>query len=469
MQDTYDLIVIGGGPGGYEAALRAAEAGFKTALVEERAIGGTCLNRGCIPTKTLMHAAELYREAGRFEEFGLSAQSVSYDMAKLQARKAQVVENLQSGIRQRLKSHKVEIIQGHGMILAPGRVQVTLAGESSEGLPEEKVLEAERVLIATGSVPARPPIPGLDLPGVFTSDDLLDAPAGDKIYDPLVIIGGGVIGVEMATIYHALGCQVTLLEAMPRLIPNMDREIAQNLTMILKKRGVQIFTGAKVTQVARDGSETGLVCHFELKEAPQSLPAAGVLVAIGRKPNTAGLFAPGLEPAMERGAVTADGNFRTSLPGVYAAGDVIGGIQLAHMATAEGIAAVEVMAGLQPGVNLKAVPGCVYTNPEIASVGLTEDEAKAAGRNVVTGKSLMSANGKSVIENQDRGFIKLVFDKETEVLLGAQLMCARATDLVSELTTAVVNSLTRAQLAAVIRPHPTFSEAVTQAAEAASK
>jgi dihydrolipoamide dehydrogenase len=466
MQNPYDLIIIGGGPGGYESAFRAAEAGLKTLLVEEQGIGGTCLNRGCIPTKTLMHASELYREAGRFEEFGLAAQAVAFDMAKMQERKTQVVNNLQSGIRQQLKSHKVEVLQGHGMILGSGRVRVTLAAEG-ETAAEEKVLETARILIATGAVPAKPPIPGLELPGVFTSDDLLDSDAGKQVYDPLIIIGGGVIGVEMATIYNALGCQVTLLEALPRLLPAMDREISQNLSMILKKRGVQVFAGAKVTRVAQE--EGGLVCHFEYKEAPQSLPAAGILVAIGRKPYTGGLFAPGVEPAVERGALVVDRDFQTSIPGIYAAGDVIGGIQLAHAAAAEGIAAVEGMAGLAPGISLKAVPGCVYTNPEIASVGMTEDEAKAACIAVIAGKSLMSANGKSVIENQDRGFIKLVFDKETEVLLGAQLMCARATDLISELTTALVNGLTRAQLAAVIRPHPTFSEAVTQAAEAASK
>lgn len=466
MQEKYDLIVIGGGPGGYEAALRAAKAGLKTLLVEEQGIGGACLNRGCIPTKTLMHASELYREAGRFEEFGLAAQAVAFDMAKMQARKAQVVDNLKSGIQQQLKTHKVEILQGHGMILGPGRVRVTLSA-AGETAAEEKILETRRILIATGAVPAKPPIPGLDLPGIFTSDDLLDSDAGRQVYDPLIIIGGGVIGVEMATIYNALGCQVTLLEALPRLLPAMDREISQNLSMILKKRGVQIFTGAKVTRVAQEGA--GLVCHFESKESPQSLPAAGILVAIGRKPYTGGLFAPGVEPAVERGALVVDRDFQTSIPGIYAAGDVIGGIQLAHAAAAEGIVAVEGMAGLKLGISLKAVPGCVYTNPEIASVGLTEDEAKAAGIAVIAGKSLMSANGKSVIENQDRGFIKLVFDKETEVLLGAQLMCARATDLISELTTALVNGLTRAQLAAVIRPHPTFSEAVTQAAEAASK
>jgi len=466
MQKPYDLIIIGGGPGGYEAAFRAAGAGMKTLLVEEQGIGGTCLNRGCIPTKTLMHASELYREVGRFEEFGLAAQNVSYDMVKMQERKAKVVEDLKDGIRQRLKSHKVEILQGHGMILGTGRVRVTVMA-AGEGAAEEKILETERILIATGAVPARPPIPGLELPGVFTSDDFLDSDAGRQVYDPLIIIGGGVIGVEMATLYNALGCRVTLLEALPRLLPAMDREISQSLAMILKKRGVQIFTGAKVTRVAQE--EDGLVCHFEYKEAPQSLPAAGILVAIGRKPYTGGLFAPGAEPAMERGALVVDGDFRTSIPGIYAAGDVIGGIQLAHAAAAEGITAVEGMAGLRPGIHLNVVPGCVYTNPEIASAGWTEEEAKAAGIPVVTGKALMSANGKSVIENQDRGFIKLVFDKETEVLLGAQLMCARATDLISELTNAIVNGLTRGQLASVIRPHPTFSEAVTQAAEAALK
>jgi dihydrolipoamide dehydrogenase len=264
------------------------------------------------------------------------------------------------------------------------------------------------------------------------------------------------------------------LEAMPRILPGLDREISQNLSMILKKRGINIHTGAKVTAVTRQDESpqqggslprANLQVCFEEKEKTNELAAAGVLVAIGRKPQTDGLFANGLSPQTERGFLVVDRQYQTSLPGIYAVGDVIGGIQLAHAAAAEGISAVEQMAGHSAAEQEMLIPSCVYSDPEIAAVGLTEEAAKQAGRFIKVGKCIMSANGKSLIEDLDRGFIKLIFDGESEVLLGAQLMCGRATDLISELTTAIANKLTKAQLAAVIRPHPTFSEAVTEAVE----
>lgn len=452
----YQLIVIGAGPGGYEAAIRAAQLGLTTALIERRDVGGTCLNRGCIPTKAMLHSAQLYREAANFELFGLHTENTSFDWAKVHQRKNDVVVKLRTGIEQLIKANKIDFFNNSASILGKNDVQ----------LDQGEVIRGENILIATGSVPARPPIPGLDLPNVVTSDELLDDPhftQADSLAKEILIIGGGVIGVEFASVFSSFGCHVTIVEAMERILPTMDREISQSLNMVLKKRGVSIHTGAMVEKLEQD--ENGLVCHFTEKGKAQAVPAQQVLVAIGRRPNTQGLFAEGFEVACERGRIVTDENFRTSVDSIYAIGDVTSKIQLAYMASAQGICAVHTIAGQKPPIDLRYVPGCIYTDPEIASVGITEDEAKQQGIPVKKGKFLMTGNGRSLIDEQERGFIKVLAHQETDVILGAQLMCSRATDIVAELATAIVNGLTCAQLAGVIRPHPTFCEGVTEAVE----
>lgn len=452
----YQLIVIGAGPGGYEAAIRAAQLGLTTALIERREVGGTCLNRGCIPTKAMLHSAQLYREAANFELFGLHTENTSFDWAKVHQRKNDVVVKLRTGIEQLIKANKIDFFNNFASILGKNDIQ----------LDQGEVIRGENILIATGSVPARPPIPGLDLPNVVTSDELLDDPhftQTDSLAKEILIIGGGVIGVEFASVFSSFGCHVTIVEAMERILPTMDREISQSLNMVLKKRGVSIHTGAMVEKLEQD--ENGLVCHFTEKGKAQAVPAQQVLVAIGRRPNTQGLFAEGFEVACERGRIVTDENFRTSVDSIYAIGDVTSKIQLAHMASAQGICAVHTIAGQKPPIDLRYVPGCIYTDPEIASVGITENEAKQQGIPVKKGKFLMTGNGRSLIDEQERGFIKVLAHQETDVILGAQLMCSRATDIVAELATAIVNGLTCAQLAGVIRPHPTFCEGVTEAVE----
>lgn len=452
----YQLIVIGAGPGGYEAAIRAAQLGLTTALIERRDVGGTCLNRGCIPTKAMLHSAQLYREAANFELFGLHTENTSFDWAKVHQRKSDVVVKLRTGIEQLIKANKIDFFNNSASILGKNDVQ----------LDQGEVIRGENILIATGSVPARPPIPGLDLPNVVTSDELLDDPhftQADSLAKEILIIGGGVIGVEFASVFSSFGCHVTIVEAMERILPTMDREISQSLNMVLKKRGVSIHTGAMVEKLEQD--ENGLVCHFTEKGKAQAVPAQQVLVAIGRRPNTQGLFAEGFEVACERGRIVTDENFRTSVDSIYAIGDVTSKIQLAHMASAQGICAVHTIAGQKSPIDLRYVPGCIYTDPEIASVGITEEEAKQQGIPVKKGKFLMTGNGRSLIDEQERGFIKVLAHQETDVILGAQLMCSRATDIVAELATAIVNGLTCAQLASVIRPHPTFCEGVTEAVE----
>ena len=449
----YDLIIIGGGPGGYVAAIRASQLGMKTALIEKEQLGGTCLNRGCVPTKTLMHTANLFGELQGAAQLGLDIKEAGYCWDGLHQRKNQVVEQLRAGIAQLLQANGVAVYNGMGTILDGHTVQT--GGD---------VLTAHHILIAAGSVPAMPPIKGADLPGVVTSDALLEQNGVEC--QRLLIIGGGVIGTEMASVYAALGKQVTIVEAAERILPTMDREISQNMSMILKKRGVEIYTSALVSEISQQ--EDSLCCHFTAKKEEKTAEADTILLSVGRRPCVGQLFADSFAvDCTERGFIMVDENFRTSVPSIYAVGDVIGRIQLAHAAESQGIAAVEHMQGQPVSVRHDLVPSCVYTTPEIAMVGITADEAKKEERAVITGKYVMSGNAKTVIEQQERGFVKLVFDQESETLLGAQLMCARATDLISELTTAIAAGLTREQLAGTMRPHPTFSEGTTEAAEAA--
>lgn len=454
MADTFDLVVIGAGPGGYVAAIESAKKGMKTALVENRELGGTCLNRGCIPTKTIMHSTELFAELKACEHLGIHVGEASYNMEEIQERKEEVLDQLRSGIAMLMKKNKISVYEGTGSITSPH--EVTVQGE------ETTVLAAEKILIATGSVPAMPPIPGADLPNVVNSDALLNR---KKVYQRLAIIGGGVIGMEFASIYSALGCQVTVIEALDRVLANMDKEIAQNLKMILKKRNVEIHTKAKVEEIV-EGTDGTLICRYTEKEALQEVEVDGILVAVGRRANTDGLFGEGMEISTDRGKILVNENYQTNYSNIYAIGDVIGGIQLAHVASAEGINAVAHMVNEKLPINMGAIPGCVYTNPEITTVGLSKEEAEAAGISVTTHKYAMSANGKSVLSNQERGFIKVVAEAETGKILGAQMMCARATDMISEFGTAITGGMTLAEMRSVIRPHPTFSEGITEAVSA---
>lgn len=450
----YQLLIIGAGPGGYVAALHAAKRGLRTAVIENREVGGTCLNRGCIPTKTLLHSSEIIAGINGGEKFGVGAERVHFDMSAIFARKREVSAKLSGGIEGMFRAAKVDLLRGTGTVTGSGTVK--FVGEEGE-----KVITAERILLATGSVPARPPTPGLDLPGVLTSDELLEG--CDHLYDSLVIIGGGVIGVEFATFYADLGCKVTIIEGLDRLLPNMDRELGQNLSMILKKHGVDVYTNSLVANVEKDGD--ALKVNFTNKDKALSVSGEAVLCAIGRRPYTEGLFADGVSVEMNGRSIRVDENYETSLPGVYAIGDVSSKIQLAHVASAQGTDCVERMVGGKGMTDLSAVPSCIYCVPEIACVGITADEAKAAGREVVSGKYVMFSNGKTVIRDGDRAFMKVVADKATHVIVGAQFMCEHATDMISEMATAIVNGLTVEQMLKVLRPHPTFEEGVHDALE----
>ena len=448
----FDWIILGAGPGGYEAAIRAAQLKQKVALVEKDEVGGTCLNRGCVPTKALLHAAMGYEEIQHLSTWGITAETASYDLEKMYARKDDLVSTLREGISRLIQQNGITFLNGTGVIQ-----------DSHTVLVEGKSLTGEKILIATGSSPVLPPIPGLTLPGVVTSDGLLSSPPSGK---RLVIIGGGVIGVEFASLFQALGYEITIIEALDRLLPQMDREISQNLAMILKKRGASVLTGARVSEIRKeeDGSLTTL---YEAGGKQGQASGDTVLVAIGRRASTQGLFAQDFTLQTDRGRIITDASHQTSVPGVYAIGDAAGAIQLAHLASAQGIACVEQAAGHTPAVREDLVPSCVYTRPEIACVGMTADEAKAAGIQVRTGKYILSANCRTMIAAGDRGFVKLVLDAKTDQLLGAQIMCERATDMINEATVAIANGLTREQLLKAIRPHPTYAESITEALDSA--
>lgn len=455
MSAYFDAVVIGGGPGGYTCAAELGRYGLKTALVERDKLGGTCLNRGCIPTKALLHTVELFREARDGERFGLETEGVSVNYPALRARKDAVVETLRDGVEQMLAASKVTVFHGEGYVPAAGKVRVTLPDGGVENL------ETAHIVAAVGSCPAMPPIEGLDLPGVVTSDGILrDVPE----LRSLVVIGGGVIGMEFASLYSALGAKVTVLEGLPRILPAMDKELGQSLTQSMKKRGVEIVTNALVSSVAR--GEEGLTCTYGVKGKPGSTSGEAVLVAVGRRVGLERVFAPEVLPECDRGRAVVDGSMRSAIPGVWVIGDAVAGFpQLAHAAEEQGRAAAAGIAGKPFRTDLTLVPGCVYTSPEIAAVGLTEAEAKERGIAVRCGKVPTTANGKSVLTGQERGFVKVVAGEDGK-LLGAQLFCAHATDIIGELTLAISAGLTVEEAASVIRPHPTFEEAVGEALRA---
>lgn len=450
--EKFDLAIIGAGPGGYEAADFAARHGLKTVLIEKSNLGGTCLNSGCIPTKTLLHTADLYHEVKtQAEKIGLSYDEFSFDMAKMQERKEDVLNTLREGIAKLMKMRKITVLKGTAAII--GKREISVAGET-----ETQVIEADKILITTGSVPAVPPIEGAQL--AVTSDELLNS---DKAYDELIIIGGGVIGIEFASLYTALGKKVTIIEALDRILANMDKEFAQSLKMLLTKQGAQIHVKSMVTKIEQQDGR--YICHYTEKDKEYTVQADCVLMAVGRRPYSAGLFGEGFTVETDRGKIKVNEFYQTSMNNIYAAGDVIGGIQLAHTATAEAINAVCHMLGGQPAYDTALIPSCVYTSPEIASVGMTADEAKKLGKKVITLKYAMGANGKTVLSLQERSFIKVIAEPETEKILGAQLMCARATDMISQFTQAIANNLTLKDMGKVIYPHPTFSEAIGKTVE----
>ncbi|MCR4963747.1 MAG: dihydrolipoyl dehydrogenase [Firmicutes bacterium] len=447
--EKFDLMVIGGGPGGYTAAIQAARQGMKAALAEEAFLGGTCLNRGCIPTKALLHAGEALQSMSRCGELGLHCDNASFDFAAVHRRKDSVVEELRQGIGALLQANGVTVYPCHARIAAPGLTAVA-DGE----------VAADKILIATGSAPAALPLPGADHPLIWNSDDVL---SGEKPFPRrLIIVGGGVIGVEFATFFSDFGAQVTIVESLPRILANFDKSISQNLSAILKKQGVTIYTDAQVQGFSGNAEE--ICCRFTAKEQVQDCTADAVVLAVGRRAVVEDVLAADMRLELRQGRIVTDENYQTSLPGIYAIGDVrFGSSQLAHGAAAEAVNMVRLTAGKPAPHALEHIPSCVYCRPEIAAVGLTPEQAKAQGLATVSGKYLMSGNGKTRIAGGERGFVQVTAEAGSGRLLGAQLMCERATDMIFGLTAAIVNQLTVEQALAAVYPHPTFSEGIDEA------
>ena len=444
MSHDFNVAVLGGGPGGYECAIRCAQLGLKTALIEARELGGTCLNRGCIPTKALLHGAELYAYAKDGGDFGLITDGLTLKYERLAAYKDEKVKKLVSGIEALEKAHGVEVIRGFGRLTGPNAMDV--AG---------RTVTYDRLILAMGSAPSRPPVPGMET--AYTSDDVL---AATQLPSGAIIIGGGVIGIEFATLFASLGKQVTIIEMMPDILPGCIPEITGKLKALLKKKGVEFILGAKVVEVIK-----GRAVRFEKDGRTDERASAAVIVCAGRRSMTmdCGLETIGLQPD-RRGFIEVDDHLRTAVEGVYAIGDITGKIQLAHVASAQGMVAAANCAGQDRAMRYDRVPSCIYTLPEIAWVGLSEEAARAAGHQVVVGGFNVAANGRSMVMNENTGLIRLVADRESGLILGCQIMAPRATDMIAEIAAVMAHGGTVESLSNVIHPHPTVSEIIAEAA-----
>ena len=454
MSGSYDLVILGAGPGGYVAALQAAQLDARVALVEKDRVGGTCLNIGCIPTKALTTSMDLFLKARQASEFGLSIPDARLDLPSLMVYKQAAVDRLVNGVEKLLKERKVTLVRGEGHLVRPDTLRVTdAAGTAVE-------ISARHVVLAPGSVTARPPIPGLDLPGVMTSTEALDI---TDVPAHLIVIGGGVIGLEFACIYEALGSQVTVLEMMPTLLPGgTDEALAKRLALLLRRRGLAIHTGATVQAV--EPAENGLCVSFDKAKGEDSVEGERVLVAMGRWPNTGGLGLAELGVRMNGRAIAVDEYLKTNLPNVWAIGDAVGGMMLAHKAMVDGRVVAENVTGGQRAVDYRSVPNVIFTRPEVASVGLTEAQARAQGADVKVIKFPFSANPRAQILGEAEGLVKLVCEAGSGRLLGVHLMGPHATDLIAEGALAVQVGATADDLAWTTHAHPTLPEAVLEAA-----
>lgn len=448
------IVIIGGGPAGYVAAIRAAQLGAETHLVEAEKLGGTCLNVGCIPTKALMHTAELYHLAKSSGGYGVKAGEVTLDWNAAMNNKQRVVNRLVKGVESLLKANKVSIHKGKAELKAAKTVVV--AGEP----PVE--LAADAIIIAAGSEPVKLNLPGADLPGVIDSTGALKLPSVPK---SLVVIGGGVIGVEFAALYNALGAKVTVVELLPEILPPVDREVAVKLRQQLEKDGVDFMTGAGLKEIKQ--TDAALLALVAQGEAQHELAAEYILIGVGRIPNTRDLGLEQLGVAVERGRIQVNATFETSVSGVYAVGDCNGLSLLAHAASAQGIAAVEGIMGHKPAYFGQLIPSCIYTNPEIGSVGLTEEAAANQGLSVKIGRFPLSGNGKTLIENGGVGLVKIIAGAKHGEILGVHIIGPRATELIAEACLAMRLEATLEELVSTIHAHPTISEAMAEAALAA--
>ncbi|WP_439543114.1 dihydrolipoyl dehydrogenase [Hyphomicrobium sp.] len=462
MADTFDLIVIGSGPGGYVCAIRAAQLGLKTAIVEKRAThGGTCLNVGCIPSKALLHASELYEEAGHgFARMGIKV-SPELDLGRMLAFKDEAIKGNVDGVAFLLKKNKITAFHGAGRILAAGRVEVTAEDGSRQ------TLEAHSIVIATGSDVAR--LPGIE----FDETRIISSTGGlslAEVPERLLVVGAGVIGLELGSVWRRLGAHVTVVEYLDRILPGMDSEIAKSLEKIFIRQGLTFRLGTKVSAIGRTGKGLSVTLEPAQGGAQDKIETDVVLVAIGRVPFTDGLGLDELGVVRDnRKRIAVNGQFETNVTGIYAIGDVIAGPMLAHKAEDEGIAVAEILAGQAGQVNHDVIPNVIYTTPEVASVGKTEEELKAAEVAYTVGKFPFIANGRAKANRTTDGFVKVLADAETDRILGVHIIGANASELIAEAAVIMEFSGSAEDLARTCHAHPTLSEAVKEAAMAVGK
>jgi dihydrolipoamide dehydrogenase len=453
----YDLIVIGSGPGGYVAAIRAAQLKMKVAIIERESVGGICLNWGCIPTKSLLKSAQVYDYFKHAEDYGISIEgSVKPDFEKVIKRSRGVADGMSKGVQFLMKKNKIDIIEGHGKLLGAGKIEVEKAGES-------QTVEADHIILATGARSRELPNLKQDGERIIGYRQAMNLP---RQPESIVVVGSGAIGSEFAGFYNSMGTKVTLVEFLPNIVPLEDEEVSKQLERSFKKAGIKVMTSSSVESV----DTSGKLCKVKIKTAKgeEETEAEIVLSAVGITPNIENL---GLETAgveLEKGKVKVNEFYQTNVSGIYAIGDIVMGQALAHTASAEGITCVEKIAGLNPEpVNYNNIPGCTYTNPEVASVGYTEKAATEAGYEIKVGKFPFSASGKASAAGEKDGFVKLIFDAKYGELLGAHMIGANVTELIGEMVVSRKLETTGHEIIKSVHPHPTMSEAIMEAAAAA--
>lgn len=460
---SFDVVFIGSGPGGYVGAIRAAQLGLKTAVIEkDKTFGGTCLNVGCIPSKALLESSEFYHAAKvDFAAHGIQAPSVSFDLDTMMARKSKIVKDFTGGIAMLFKKNKIESFKGLGKILKPGLVQLT----DDEG--KVSTIETKAIVCATGSIPSTLPFAKIDEKRIVTSTGALSL---SKVPQTLIVIGGGVIGLEMASVWARLGTKVTVIEYADRICPFIDAQVMRILIRVMEKQGVEFITKAKVTACAAKDQTVNVTYEDMAKSESKSLSAEVVLISTGRKPFSTGL---GLEEngvQMDKaGRVLVDGHFQTNVKGIYAVGDLIPGPMLAHKAEEEGVAVAELLAGQAGHVNYATVPSVIYTFPEVASVGLTEEQAQEKGIPVAVGSFPFTPNGRARALGSTDGFVKIITDSRSDKIIGGHIVGPRASELLGEIVVAMEFGGSSEDLARSFHAHPTLNEVVREAALAVTK
>jgi dihydrolipoamide dehydrogenase len=458
MATDFDLLVIGSGPGGYVTAIRAAQLGMKTAIVEREALGGICLNWGCIPTKALLKTGEVYEQLHHLKDYGLSAEKPAYDFTAVVQRSRKVAAQLNSGVGFLMKKHKIEVIEGTARLEKGSPAPRAIIALKAGG---ERTVQAKNVILATGARARTIPQIGLEPDGerVWTYREAMVPKACPK---SLIVIGSGAIGVEFASFYKALGAEVTVVEMLDRIVPVEDAEVSAAAQKAFERRGMTFRVGAQVKKLSK--SKSGVSIELEAGGKAETLQAEVAIVAVGIVGNVEDMGLEALGVKIDRTHVVIDAHCSTGVAGLYAIGDVAGPPWLAHKASHEGVHCVEHIAGLQPSNLTAPIPGCTYTEPQIASVGLTEAQAKETGREVKVGRFPFRANGKAIAANATEGFVKTVFDARTGALLGAHMFGAEVTEMIQGYALAITMEATEAELFATVYPHPTMSEAMHEAA-----